>query len=124
MVGKQYAVAIIFKVPYECLKICDCYGKRRTLMYDAIQKYFPKSCVSTYPEGGLFMWVTMPKGIDAKEIMPKVLAKNVAYVPGGIFYPNGGNGNHFRLNFSNMPDDRIVEGIKRLGEVLHEVVKE
>jgi DNA-binding transcriptional MocR family regulator len=105
-------------------KICDCYGKRRTLMYDAIQKYFPKSCVSTYPEGGLFMWVTMPKGIDAKEIMPKVLAKNVAYVPGGIFYPNGGNGNHFRLNFSNMPDDRIVEGIKRLGEVLHEVVKE
>jgi DNA-binding transcriptional MocR family regulator len=103
-------------------EICDVYGKRRTLMYDSIQKYFPKSCVSTYPEGGLFMWVTMPEHIDAKEIMPRVLAKNVAYVPGGIFYPNGGHGNHFRLNFSNMPEDRIVEGIKRLGEVLAEEV--
>ena len=50
--------------------------------------------------------------MDAKEIMPKVLEKNVAYVPGGPFYPNGGNANHFRLNYSNMPEDRIVEGIK------------
>ena len=52
--------------------------------------------------------------MDAKEIMPKVLEKNVAYVPGGPFYPNGGNANHFRLNYSNMPEDRIVEGIKTL----------
>lgn len=58
--------------------------------------------------------------MDAKEIMPKVLEKNVAYVPGGPFYPNGGNANHFRLNYSNMPEDRIVEGIKRLGAVLKE----
>ena len=52
--------------------------------------------------------------------MPKVLAKNVAYVPGGPFYPHGGNANHFRLNYSNMPEDRIVEGIKRLADVLKE----
>ena len=51
-----------------------------------------------------------------------VIEKKVAYVPGGAFYPNGGNANHFRLNYSNMPEDRIVEGIKRLAEVLKEKI--
>ena len=96
------------------------YAKRRDLMCESMKKYFPAECKFTYPQGGLFTWVTLPEGMDAKELMPKCLAKDVAYVPGGIFYPNGGNGNHFRLNYSNMPEDRIVEGIKRLGEVLKE----
>lgn len=100
------------------------YGKRRTLMHESMKKYFPEGVTFTYPEGGLFTWVTLPKGIDAKVLMPKVLAKKVAYVPGSPFYPNGGNENHFRLNYSNMTEDRIVEGIKRLGEVLTEAVNE
>ena len=50
--------------------------------------------------------------------MKEALAEKVAFVPGGAFYPNGGNKNHFRLNFSNMTEDKIVEGIKRLGNVL------
>ena len=100
--------------------ICALYGKRRTLMYDSMKKYFPEGVTFTYPQGGLFTWVTLPEQLDAKEMMPKCLAKNVAYVPGSIFYPNGGHGNHFRLNYSNMPEDRIVEGIKRLGDVLKE----
>ena len=101
-------------------KIRELYGKRRTLMYDSMKKYFPQGLSFTYPEGGLFTWVTLPENIDAKAIMPEVIEKKVAYVPGGAFYPNGGNGNHFRLNYSNMPEDRIVEGIKRLAEVLKE----
>ena len=101
-------------------KIKALYGNRRTLMYDSMKEYFPEGVTFTYPEGGLFTWVTLPENMDAKEIMPKVLEKNVAYVPGGPFYPNGGNANHFRLNYSNMPEDRIVEGIKRLGAVLKE----
>lgn len=96
------------------------YAKRRDLMVNSIKEYFPAECKCTYPQGGLFTWVTLPEGMDAKELMPKCIAKNVAYVPGGIFYPNGGNANHFRLNYSNMTEDRIVEGIKRLGEVLKE----
>ena len=52
--------------------------------------------------------------------MRKAIAKNVAYVPGVIFYPNDGEVNHFRLNYSNITEDRIVEGVKRLGELLHE----
>lgn len=103
-------------------KIKALYGKRRTLMYDSMKEYFPEGVTFTYPEGGLFTWVTLPENMDAKEIMPKVLEKNVAYVPGGPFYPNGGNANHFRLNYSNMPEDRIVEGIKRLGAVLKEEI--
>lgn len=95
-------------------KIKELYKKRRNLMCDSMKEYFPEGITFTYPEGGLFTWVTLPEGMDAKELMPKVLAKNVAYVPGGPFYPHGGNANHFRLNYSNMPEERIVEGIKRL----------
>lgn len=101
-------------------KIKELYKKRRNLMCDSMKEYFPEGITFTYPEGGLFTWVTLPEGMDAKELMPKVLAKNVAYVPGGPFYPHGGNANHFRLNYSNMPEERIVEGIKRLAEVLKE----
>ena len=102
--------------------IRDLYGKRRTLMYDSMKKYFPEGVSFTYPEGGLFTWVTLPEGLDAKAMMPEVIEKKVAYVPGGAFYPNGGHANHFRLNYSNMPEDRIVEGIKRLAEVLKEKI--
>ncbi|ERT57200.1 MULTISPECIES: PLP-dependent aminotransferase family protein [Megasphaera] len=110
----------MFDLDAHVAKIKALYAKRRTLMCDSMKEYFPEGVTYTFPEGGLFTWVTLPEGMDAKEIMPKVLAKNVAYVPGGPFYPNGGNANHFRLNYSNMPEDRIVEGIKRLAEVLKE----
>lgn len=110
----------MFDMEAHITKITALYAKRRDLMYQSMEKYFPEGVTFTYPKGGLFTWVTLPEGMDAKELMPKCLAKDVAYVPGGIFYPNGGNANHFRLNYSNMPEDRIVEGIKRLGDVLKE----
>ena len=98
------------------------YKKRRDLMCESMKQYFPEGITFTYPEGGLFTWVTLPEGLDAKAMMPEVIEKKVAYVPGGAFYPNGGNANYFRLNYSNMPEDRIVEGIKRLSEVLKEKI--
>ena len=110
----------MFDLDDHVAKIKELYKKRRDLMCDSMKEYFPEGITFTYPEGGLFTWVTLPEGMDAKELMPKVLAKNVAYVPGGPFYPHGGNANHFRLNYSNMPEERIVEGIKRLAEVLKE----
>lgn len=110
----------MFDMEAHIAKITALYAKRRDLMYQSMEKYFPEGVTFTYPKGGLFTWVTLPEGMDAKELMPKCLAKDVAYVPGGIFYPNGGNANHFRLNYSNMPEGRIVEGIKRLGDVLKE----
>ena len=58
--------------------------------------------------------------MDAATILPKAIAQKVAFVPGAGFFPNGGGGNHFRLNFSNAQPEMIVEGIKRLGQVLAE----
>lgn len=99
-------------------KIIGVYGKRRDLMIQTMEKEFPKNVKFTYPNGGLFTWVELPEGVDAGEVMEKALEEKVAFVPGGSFYPNGGNENHFRLNYSNMPEDKIVEGITRLGKVL------
>ncbi|AZV57067.1 PLP-dependent aminotransferase family protein [Clostridium sp. AWRP] len=94
------------------------YGKRRTLMLESMDKYFPKEVTHTNPYGGLFTWVYLKEGLDSAEILKEALKENVAYVPGGPFFPNGGHKNHFRLNYSCMSEDKIVEGIKRLGKVL------
>ncbi len=101
--------------------IIEVYKKRRDLMLDTIKKEFPDNVKYTYPNGGLFTWVTLPKGIDAAEVLKIALQEKVAFVPGGSFFPNPGNENHFRLNYSNMPEDRIVEGITRLGKVLKKI---
>ena len=105
-------------------KIRACYAKRRDVMLKAMEDEFPDCVQFTHPQGGLFTWVTLPEGIDAGEMAKRCLEKNVAYVPGASFYPNGGVYNTCRLNYSNMSEDRIKEGIKRMGEVLREELKE
>lgn len=99
-------------------KINEVYARRRDLMLETMKEEFPEGVEYTYPEGGLFIWVELPKHLDSRIIMKDCLTNNVAYVPGGSFFPNGGTENCFRLNYSNMSDDRIVEGIKRIGLVL------
>lgn len=101
-------------------KIKACYVKRRDVMLQTMKEEFPDCVEFTHPQGGLFTWVTFPEGIDAGEMAKKCLEKNVAYVPGASFYPNGGVYNTCRLNYSNMPEEKIIEGIKRMGEVLRE----
>ena len=101
-------------------KIKECYSKRRDVMLKAMEDEFPDCVEFTHPQGGVVTWVTFPEGIDAGEMAKKCLEKNVAYVPGASFYPNGGVYNTCRLNYSNMPEDKIIEGIKRMGEVLRE----
>ena len=94
------------------------YKVRRDLMIEMMEKEFPKVCKFTYPKGGLFTWVTIPEQYDAAEILQLALKEKVAFVPGRSFFANGNEGNHFRLNFSNMSEEKIIEGIKRLGKVL------
>lgn len=94
------------------------YAKRRDLMLDSIKKYFPADVKYTVPTGGLFTWIELKEGLDAAVVLQEALKENVAYVPGGSFFPNGGHPNFFRMNYSCMPEDKIVEGIKRLGKVL------
>lgn len=105
-------------------KIKTIYRKRRNLMLETMKECFPTQAKYTYPEGGLFTWVEVPEHISARDLMVKALEKKVAFVPGGSFFPNGGRENTLRLNYSNMPEDKIVEGIRRLGEVLKEAIGE
>jgi len=103
-------------------KIKRVYKKRRDLIISTMKEEFPGGLSFTCPEGGLFTWVELAPHINARDLLVKSLEKDVAFVPGGSFFPNGGKENTFRLNYSNMPEDRIVEGIRRLAGVLKEYV--
>ena len=101
-------------------KLISVYRERRDLMIRTMDASFPKEVVFTRPEGGLFTWAEMPEHVNARELFLKALEKKVAFVPGGAFFPNGGHENTMRLNYSNMPPERIVEGIERLGAAIRE----
>lgn len=99
-------------------KIVDVYRKRRDVAIDAIKTYFPNDVKYTIPEGGLFTWIELPEHISARELLDKCLEKKIAFVPGGSFFPNNNKENTFRINYSNMPEDKIREGLKTISEVL------
>ncbi|WP_130805419.1 PLP-dependent aminotransferase family protein [Senegalia massiliensis] len=103
-------------------KIKSVYSKRRDLMIKTMREEFPEDIEFTVPEGGLFTWVTLPESINARDLATKCIEKKVAFVPGGSFYPNGGNENTLRINYSNMDEERIVIGVKRLAESIKEMI--
>jgi 2-aminoadipate transaminase len=94
------------------------YRRRRDAMLRAIEQHFPAEVRHTRPHGGLFLWVELPAVLNAREVLAECAAQGVVFVPGGSFFPNGGHENTLRLNFSNMPEERIAEGIRRMGAVL------
>lgn len=94
------------------------YRQRRDCMLSAMKRYFPESVIWNCPGGGMFVWVTLPGGLDAKKVLAQCIAENVAFVPGQEFFPGGSGKNTMRLNFSNAKPENIEEGIKRIGEVL------
>lgn len=99
-------------------KIREVYKKRRNIMLKIMEDEFPEGVTFTRPKGGLFAWVELPSQISARHLLEQCLKYNVAFVPGGSFFPNGGKENTLRINFSNMPEDRIEKGIKCIAEVL------
>lgn len=92
------------------------YSERRDVMLQALKEFFPPTVTWTHPQGGLFLWVTLPAGLDMKAVFNSALEQNVAFVPGDSFYANGGveGSRHMRLNFSNAAPEQIREGIRRL----------
>ena len=90
------------------------YKERRDAMLAALEEYFPPEVSWTHPQGGLFLWVTMPPGVDSSQLLDAALRQDVAFVPGQPFFPNGDEGSHMRLNFSNAKPEMIREGIRRL----------
>ncbi|WP_319543625.1 PLP-dependent aminotransferase family protein [uncultured Pseudodesulfovibrio sp.] len=95
--------------------IKDCYGRQRACMVEMIGKYFPSEVSITRPEGGMFLWATMPDGFSSMDLFDAAIKEKVAFVPGRPFYVDGSGENTLRLNFSNSDEARIEEGIKRLG---------
>jgi 2-aminoadipate transaminase len=98
----------------------EVYHERRDAMLAAMDAHFPPGVQWTRPDGGLFLWVTLPAGVDAAELLRTAIARRVAFIPGGAFHPCGGGENTLRLNFSYCAPDTIREGIARLGRVLRE----
>ena len=98
------------------------YRERRDVMLEALARYFPPEVQWTRPQGGLFLWVTLPEGADAQKLFESAVKENVAFVPGDCFYaPNGhrdAGKRQMRLNFSSAPPDQIQEGIRRLSVVV------
>jgi 2-aminoadipate transaminase len=100
--------------------ICEVYRERRNVMLDALAEHMPAGVHWTEPQGGLFLWITLPEDMSAAEILKIAIERKVAFVVGAPFYANGGGENTMRLNFSNAKPEKIVEGIARLGIVIKE----
>lgn len=99
------------------LTIQNCYRTRRDAMLESLEENMPEGVSWTHPEGGLFLWVTLPEKLNTTEMLPAAVQEKVAYVPGTPFYAAGGGANTMRLNFSFSTPDVINEGISRLGNL-------
>jgi 2-aminoadipate transaminase len=96
----------------------DMYRARRDAMLDGLQEHMPAGTTWTHPQGGFFVWVTLPEGLDSQALLPRAVTNRVAYVPGTAFYADGLGSRNMRLSYCFPTPERIFEGTRRLGEVL------
>jgi 2-aminoadipate transaminase len=104
------------------LSLIEIYRRRRDVMLDALAEHFPREAEWTHPQGGLFIWATLPDYIDTTDLLARALEEHVAFVPGRAAFVDGRGGSSMRLNFSGADEDEIREGIRRIGEVVREQV--
>ncbi len=102
--------------------LVEIYRRRRDAMVDALERHFPASASWSVPQGGLFLWATLPAYIDTTDLLARALRENVAFVPGAAAFVDGRVSSSMRLNFSGSTEEEIVEGIRRIGEVVTEQV--
>jgi 2-aminoadipate transaminase len=122
----QYFVSAYFESgPWEeyVRSLIEIYRRRRDVMLDALAEHFPREAEWTLPQGGLFIWATLPDYIDTTDLLARGLEEHVAFVPGRAAYVDGRGGSSMRLNFSGVDGDEIREGIRRIGEVVREQVE-
>ena len=122
----QYFVSAYFDSgPWEnyVRSVNEIYRRRRDVMLDALAEHFPREAEWTHPEGGLFIWATLPDYIDTTDLLARALEDHVAFVPGRAAFVDGRGGSNMRLNFSGVGEDDIREGIRRIGEVVREQVE-
>jgi 2-aminoadipate transaminase len=94
------------------------YSDQCQVMLDALTEFFPSSVTWTKPEGGMFIWVTLPRHIDSMKLLDEAIAQNIAFVPGAPFYANAPEHNTFRLSFVTVPPEKIRDGVARLGKLI------
>ena len=99
-------------------KSIELYKGKRDLLLSLLKEYMPEGITWTHPEGGLFLFLTMPEGFDAVKFYDKALDAGVAYVAGEFFHPDGSGKNTMRMNFSFMSPEKITEGVKLLASLL------
>jgi 2-aminoadipate transaminase len=123
-ISQFFVSAYIDSWPWESYvrSLIEIYRRRRDVMLDALAEHFPREAEWTHPEGGLFIWATLPDYIDTTDLLARALEEHVAFVPGRAAFLDGRGGSSMRLNFSGVSEDAIREGIRRLGEVVREQV--
>lgn len=109
-------------LPRQIETVRRAYGSRAQHMMAQMKAHFPQGANYTVPEGGMFLWVTLPEGVNTAELLPRAVARKVAYVPGTPFYAHGGGENTMRLSYSSATPEQITAGIAALGETLREVL--
>lgn len=102
--------------------LIEIYRGRRDVMLEAMAEHFPREAQWTHPQGGLFIWATLPDFIDTTDMLAQALRQNVAFVPGRAAYLDGRGGSAMRLNFSGVAEGQIREGIRRIGAIASELV--
>src|SRR5660398_192596 len=98
-------------------RLRDIYRSRRDAMLEVLEQEFPAGSTWTKPVGGFFVWATLPGGLDTGDLLVKAVEENVAFVRGDAFYADGQGTSSMRLSFSAVPEEKIQEGIRRLGRV-------
>lgn len=101
----------------------ELYRDRRDAMLEALSDFMPAGCRWTTPQGGFFVWLTLPDGLDSKAMAPRAIANRVAYVPGTGFFADGSGREHMRLSYCYPEPARIREGVRRLATVVEAEIK-
>ena len=110
------------KLDLNLAKSIEIYKGKRDLLLSLLEEHMPEGVSWTHPEGGLFLFLTMPEGFDAVRFYDKALDAGVAYVAGEFFHPDGSGKNTMRMNFSFMSPERMVEGVKVLAGLLYDEI--
>lgn len=121
MFAEEYIRLGYWRKNLEVLK--PIYLSRRNAMLRALEKNFPADSHWTRPQGGLFIWVTLPDFLDTEKMLPLAINQKVTYVPGSAFFADSTGANHMRLNFSYADEELIAEGVKRLGKVIRKEIE-
>jgi len=123
-ISQHFITEYFATVPWQdyVRSLTELYRRRRDVMLDSLAEQLPPEASWTHPQGGLFLWATLPDYIDTTDLLARAIEEQVAFVPGRAAYVDGRGGSSMRLNFSGVNEDEIREGVRRLGEVVREQV--